>query len=152
MPLLCVQNHDSSWKTPPIVVPHRWMVRRYQDLVCWQLANDLKREVYRLLKDSPSGRRDIRFANQLRDAAGSGPANLAEAFACYRHKESARYARIAKASLTETHNHIADGIDRGHWTQEAGSPVVTLADRAIGATTKWLLYLSSSDDPPSADS
>jgi four helix bundle protein len=127
------------------------MVRRYQDLVCWQLANDLKREVYGLLKRSQAAHRDIRFTDQLRDAAGSGPANLAEAFACYRHKESARYARIAKASLTETHNHVGDGIDRGYWTEESCSGALKLADRAIGATTKWLVYLSSSDDPPSAD-
>ena len=91
-------------------MPHRGMVRRYQDLVCWQLANELKREVYRLLNESPSVRLDIRFTNQLRDSASSGPANLSEAFGCYRHKESARYARIAKASLTETHNHVCDGI------------------------------------------
>jgi four helix bundle protein len=127
------------------------MVRRYQDLVCWQLAHELKREVYRLLRESQTARRDIRFANQLGDAAGSGPANLAEAFACYRHKETARYARIAKASLTETHNHLGDGVDRGHWTEERSRAALTLADRAIGATTRWLLYLTSSDDPSSAD-
>jgi hypothetical protein len=34
-----------------IVVLHRRMVRRYQELVCWQLANDLKREAYRLRSD-----------------------------------------------------------------------------------------------------
>jgi four helix bundle protein len=124
------------------------MVRRYQDLACWQLANDLKREVYKLLTESASARRDLDFASQLRDAAGSGPANISEAFACYRHKESARYARIAKSSLTETHNHLADGVDRGHWTAERSTDVRHLAERAIGATTKWLAYLSSSDDPP----
>jgi four helix bundle protein len=130
------------------VVPDRRMVRRYQDLICWQLADELKREVYRLLKESPSGCRDLRFADQLRAAASSGAANLSEAFGYFRHKEGARYARIAKASLTETHNHLRDGIDREHWTAERCRPVLSLTDRAIGATTRWLLYLSSSDDPP----
>ena len=128
------------------------MVRRYQDLVCWQLANELKREVYRLLKESRSGRRDIKFADQLRASASSGPANLSEAFGYFRHREGARYVRIAKASLTETHNHLCDGIDREHWTEERCRPVLSLADRAIGATTRWLIYLTSSDDPPLADS
>jgi four helix bundle protein len=128
------------------------MVRRYQDLVCWQLANELKREVYRFLKQSRPGSRDIKVADQLRDAASSGPANRSDAFGHFRHKESARYARIAKASLTETHNHLRDGVDREHWTEERCRPLLTLADRAIGATTRWLIYLSSSDDPPLADS
>jgi four helix bundle protein len=123
------------------------MVQRYQDLVCWQLANDLKREVYALLVESPSARRDLDFANQLRDAASSGPANISEAFSSYRHKESARYARIAKNSLTETHNHLGDGVDRGHWTAERITNELKLAERAIGATTKWMAYLSSSEGP-----
>ena len=124
------------------------MVSRYQDLVCWQLANELKREVYKLLDDSPSVRRDFDFARQLRRAASSGPANLSEGFAHYRHKESARYVRIAKGTLTETHNHLGDGIDRGYWTAERCEPLRNLADRAIGATTEWLKYLMSSVEPP----
>jgi four helix bundle protein len=124
------------------------MVRRYQDLDCWRLANDLKREVYALLAESPPAARDLDFVSQIRDAASSGPANISEAFACYRHKESARYARIAKCSLTETHNHLGDGVDRGHWTAGRIAAGLKLADRAIGATTRWIAYLSSSDDPP----
>jgi hypothetical protein len=78
----------------------------------------------------------------------SGPANLSEGFAHYRHKESARYVRIAKGTLTETHNHPGDGIDRGYWTAERCEPLRNLADRAIGATTEWLKYLTSSAEPP----
>ena len=59
--------------------------------------------------------------------------------------------RIAKASLTETHNHLRDGVDREHWTEERCRPVLILADRAIGAATGWLIYLASSDDPPLAN-
>ena len=124
------------------------MVRRYEDLDCWRLANDLKRAVYGLLEESASARKDLDFASQLRDAASSGPANISEAFACYRHKESGRYARIAKASLTETHNHLGDGVDRGYWTAARITSERKLAERAIGATTKWMAYLSSSDEPP----
>jgi four helix bundle protein len=127
------------------------MVRRYQDLDCWRLANDLKREVYALLAESLAAQRDFDFARQLRDAASSGPANISEAFACYRHKESARYARIAKGSLTETHNHLGDGVDRGYWTAERNAGELKLAERAIGATTRWMAYLSSSDAPPPYD-
>ena len=115
--------------------------------MCWQLADELKREVYKLLEDSPSARRDFDFARQLRRAASSGPTNLSEAFAYYKHKESAKFVRIAKGSLTETHNHLGDGVDRGHWTAERCEASRQLADRAIGATTEWLRYLMSSEEP-----
>jgi hypothetical protein len=50
-------------------------VRRYQDLVCWQLANELKRGVYALLDESRGASRDFGFCDQLKGAASSGPAN-----------------------------------------------------------------------------
>jgi four helix bundle protein len=125
-------------------------VRRYQDLECWRLADELKRECYRRLDDSPSATHDFDFARQLRRSASSGPANLAEGFGYYRHKESAKFIRIAKSSLTETDNHLVDGVDRGHWTARRCEATRHLADRAIGATTRWLKYLMSSEEPPLA--
>jgi four helix bundle protein len=77
----------------------------------------------------------------------SGPANIAEGFAHYKHKECAKYVRVAKGSLAETDNHLGDGIDRGHWTRERSETARRLADRAIGATTEWLKYLMSSEEP-----
>jgi four helix bundle protein len=73
---------------------------------------------------------DREFSHQLQSAASSAPANPAEAFAVYSHPEAARYARIARASLIEAHNHIGDGADRGFWTQEAATEHQALADRA----------------------
>jgi four helix bundle protein len=90
--------------------------RRYQDLDVWLLANELKKKVYALV-DRSTARDDRRFCEQIRDSAASAPSNLAEGFACYKHPEFARYARFAKASLTETHNHLGDGVDRHHITR-----------------------------------
>jgi len=122
-------------------------VSRYEDLDCWQLANELKRAVYELIDCSPAAARDFRFRDQLRDAAGSGPANLAEAFGYYHHGDSARFARIAKASLTETHNHLLDGVDRRFWTTARVEPAIVLARRAIGATVGWIRRLSTTSAP-----
>lgn len=56
--------------------------RRYEELVAWQLANELKRKVYALV-DQSSARDDRRFCEQIKDSAASAPRNLAEGFACY---------------------------------------------------------------------
>src|SRR3954466_2169232 len=122
-------------------------VRRYQDLDCWKLANELKCRVYELVETSPAAK-DLRFRDQLIDAASSAPSNISEGFACYRHKEGARYARIAKASLTETDNHLNDGTNRRHWTRERVGPLLILADRAIGATVGWIRHLETTEAPP----
>ena len=71
----------------------------------------------------------------------------AEAFGCYRHPESARYARIARSSEFETHNHLGDGVDRRYWSSREAKKRQALADRAIGAVTRWLQYLMETDAP-----
>jgi four helix bundle protein len=121
-------------------------VRRYEDLVAWQLSNELKKNVYALI-DRSAARSDRRFCDQVRDAAASGPSNLAEGFGSYRHPEFARYTRIAKASLAETHNHLGDGVDRRHWSRDDAEPLRHLADRAIGACVRLLQYLERTDAP-----
>jgi len=122
--------------------------KRYQDLVAWQLANELKKKVYALI-DASSARDDRKFCDQLKDSAASATRNLSEGFGCYRHPEFARYVRIAKSSLTETHNHLGDGVDRGHWPPQHAAPLQELADRAIGACVRLLRYLESTEAPRS---
>jgi four helix bundle protein len=121
-------------------------VTRYEDLDCWMLANELKLRVYDLIERSPANQ-DFDFRDQLRDSASSGPSNLSESFAHYRHPDAARFARIAKSSLTETHNHLGDGVDRKYWTAEDAAPLLFLAKRAIGATTGWIRHLETSKAP-----
>ena len=120
--------------------------RRYEELVAWQLANELKQKVYALV-DRSTARDERRFCDQIKDSAASAPRNLAEGIACYRHPEFARYVRIAKASLTETHNHLGDGVDRRHWSPQDAEPLKQHANRAVGACVRLLQYLESTDAP-----
>jgi four helix bundle protein len=121
-------------------------IRRYQDLVAWQLANELKQRVYALV-DQTLARDDRKFCDQIKDSAASAPRNLAEGFGCYLHPEFARYTRVAKASLIETHNHLSDGVDRHHWTHPQAIALQQHADRAIGACVRLLRHLESTDAP-----
>ena len=120
--------------------------RRYQDLVAWQLANKLKIGVYEII-DTSTARNDFRFATQVKQAASSAPANLAEGFGAYHHGEFARYVRIAGSSLFEVHCHLGDGVDRGHWSRKIASDQQQLANRAIRACTGLLRYLARSKAP-----
>ena len=129
-----------------IATAGRVAVRRYSDLVAWQLAHELKLKVYALVDRTPA-REDRRFCDQIKDAAASAPRNLAEGFGCYRHPEFARYTRIAKASLIETHQHLGDGTDRHHWPPREAVALQQLADRATGACVRLLHYLETTEAP-----
>ena len=94
-------------------------------------------------------RRDVKFRNQIRDSAASGPRNIAEGWGRYYPVQNAPYVRIAKGSLEETVNHLFHGKKRKYFAPEDFDKAFRLADRALGATTRYLLYLESCEkDPP----
>ena len=73
-------------------------VWRFQDLVAWQLADQLRQVVIGYLaKDSL--KRDYKLHAQLSDAASSGPKNIAEGFGRKSHREFARFCHIAHRVL-----------------------------------------------------
>ena len=73
---------------------------KFEDLVMWQKAHQLVLRVYRLTKTYP---KDEMFGivTQMRRAAFSVPANIAEGFKRKGRPDKARIMNIAQASLEE---------------------------------------------------
>ena len=115
-------------------------VRRFQDLVCWQLSNELKRAVY-LLADSPAVCKDFAFRDQMRDAAASAPRNIAEGFGRRTGSDFSRFLDIARASLNECENHFEDAVDRGYLDKSGCEALTIQARRAAGAIAALQRYL-----------
>ena len=121
-------------------------VRSFDELDAWQLANELKLEVY-ALTESGSVTRDFKFREQLRDAAASGPRNIAEGFGRYKPPQFRQFLDVAIASLMETSNHLRDGVDRKHFTPQDIAPLLPLAKRATGAALGLKSYLKDANPP-----
>ena len=122
------------------------IARRYQDLDCWQLSNDLKQRVYAFIAQQPASK-DFEFCDQIRRSARGAPRTIAEGFGRFRPKEFARYLEFARASLMETQNHLGDALDSKYITAEEHAVLFKLADRAIGASTRLHQYLKTCKTP-----
>ncbi len=120
-------------------------VRRFQDLVAWQLARDLKLLAYDLCR-RPGVQRNFTLHDQLKDAARSAPRNIAEGFGRFKHADFAR-VRIAKASEAELLNHFLDARDSGHLEEQELQKYEHAARKAIKAANGLLRYLDSTSDP-----
>ena len=72
----------------------------FQDLTVWQRAHEFVLMVYRLTSGFPS-RETFGLTNQLRRAAVSIPANIAEGFRRKGQGDKVRMLNIAQASLEE---------------------------------------------------
>ena len=116
------------------------IARHYKDLVCWQLAVEVRKKVYAITA-RPSVAKDFKFCQQIRESARSAPRNIAEGFGRYRPAEFAHFLEIARGSLEETHNHTNDAVDSGHVDAKECATVCRVIDRAAKATVKLILYL-----------
>jgi len=119
---------------------------RYEDLVVWRLSKQLREGVLALTATGPASR-DFRFRDQIRDSAASAARNIAEGFGRGGDAEFAAFLRIARGSLTETHNSLGDGRDRGYFTDVQTDGLQFLAGRAAKAASGLIRYLES----PAAD-
>ena len=113
------------------------MARTFEELLAWQLANELKLEVLDLVSKPPA-HRDFKFRDQILDSSSSGPSNIAEGFGRGRPAEFARFLEFAKASIAETRNHLIDAHARGYIADRLFSRLSNLA-RAAERTTTGLL-------------
>ena len=127
-------------------------VRRYEDLLVWQLASGLRDKVFTLTEKGAVSR-NFKFRDQIRESSSSAPANIAEGFGRFRPREFAFFVRIARASLLETRNHLQDGQNKKYFTEADAADLLKLQVRATVAATRLLKYLDSCDGnvPPTAE-
>jgi four helix bundle protein len=80
-------------------------VQNYRELIVWQKAMGLAKLCYQVTKRFP---REEMFGltSQIRGAAGSIPANIAEGQGRAHTKEYLNYLSIAKRSLAEVETHL----------------------------------------------
>ena len=128
-----------------IMHKRRTVARRVQDLIVWQLADELKVSVYKLTDSGPAAR-DWKFRDQLRDAAGSTTRNISEGFGRFRHKQFAVFLEYARGSLFEISDCLIDGVTRKHWTRSAVEREIRLCKRATKATTRFIEFLKNNPD------
>ncbi|MGH7526721.1 MAG: four helix bundle protein [Gemmatimonadales bacterium] len=88
-------------------------IRRFEDLIAWQKARILTRKVYRVSRAGDFAR-DYDLARQIRSAAVSVMANVAEGFERSRRGELLQFLSVAKASCGEVRSHLYVAVDAGY--------------------------------------
>jgi four helix bundle protein len=122
------------------------VARRFQDLEAWQLANEVKREVFALTETGPATK-DFEFRDQIRNSAASAPRNIAEGFGRFRPRDFARGCEVANGELHETESSLDDGHDRRYFTGADVERVRQLVQRAQKTTSRLIIYLRTCPEP-----
>lgn len=84
----------------------------FEELECYRLARDLRKELVALAKTFPADER-FRLSDQLIRAARSITANIAEGFGRFHYQENLQFCRMARGSLSECLDHLNAALDEG---------------------------------------
>jgi four helix bundle protein len=103
--------------------------KRYERLQAWQACHQVVMAVYRLTSEWPTTER-FGLVSQLRRAAISAAANLAEGSAKRGPRESRRYIDVTLGSLAEVSYYLKLALDLGYLRRGQWGEVEALRDHA----------------------
>lgn len=89
----------------------------------WQNAFNLSIDVFKLTSSLPRSE-DYGLTSQLRRAANSISANIAEGFGRNTSKDKNQFYIIARGSAFETQNHLLYGRDAGYFESESTDTLI----------------------------
>lgn len=123
-----------------------------QKLKIWQKSMDLVEACYRVSSSFP---REEQFGllSQIKRAATSVPANIAEGYGRWNIREFARFLAIANGSLRELETHILIAKRLGYLTSEGATPIIESASEvakmiyALGLKIRSRLMTEEADRP-----
>lgn len=88
-------------------------IERFEDLDCWKEARQLTKEVYSTSKQE-TFKKDYSLTDQVRRAATSIMANIAEGFSRQGDREFVQFLFISKSSASELQSHLYVALDQDY--------------------------------------
>lgn len=91
-------------------------ITRFEDIEAWQLGRELKQAIYTASKKGDFAK-DFPLRDQIRRAAISVTANIAEGFERGGNREFVQFLSTSKGSCGELQDHLYTAVDEGYLTQ-----------------------------------
>lgn len=112
-----------------------------QNLQVWQRSVSLAKRIYaQVLPIMPEDEK-WSLSNQLKRAAQSVPANIAEGHGRYYYQESVRFCYIARGSLQETFSHLFLARELGYLSNETFAPISAEISEILRMLNGYIAYL-----------
>jgi len=80
-------------------------IKSFEDLEVWKIGKEITLQIYKLTQNFPKDE-IFGMTSQIRRAASSVPANIAEGFGRYHYLDKAKFYLNARGSLYELKSHL----------------------------------------------
>jgi carbamoyl-phosphate synthase large subunit len=111
--------------------------RHFKELQCWQLADELRREVIAICSTPPASKH-LTFCDSFQDAAGSVCHNISEGFKRFSSPEIVRFFRYAVSSLAEVQDHLQECLSRRFVSKETFDRLWELSEHTNAKTLNFM--------------
>jgi len=118
-------------------------ISRFEDLDCWQEARILVKQIYSLCA-GVDFKKDFSLADQVKRAATSIMANIAEGFSRKGDKEFIQFLFISKSSAAELQSHLYIALDQKYINQSQFEEAFEKADKIQRKISNLIKYLRGS--------
>ncbi len=102
-------------------------IERFEDVIAWQKARVLTREIYKVTRQSNFAR-DFGLSSQIQRAAVSVMSNIAEGFERAGLGERVQFVSIAKASCAEVRSQLYIALDVEYISPEQFNDLITKSE------------------------
>lgn len=103
------------------------MIEKVEDLLVWQEARILNKEVYLITAKFPKDE-EYNIKKHLKQCSRNIPGNIAEGFGRYHYQESMQFYRIARGSLNELKSDLYLSFDLEYINKEELSEMLNRID------------------------
>ena len=114
--------------------------KKFEEIIAWQKARNATRRVYEIT-GAGSFSKDFGLRDQIRRAAVSIMANIAEGQGRHSNKEFANFLNIAHGSVAETQSHLYVALDLAYMTESDFTELYDLLGEVARITMSLMQHL-----------
>ncbi|EHO40241.1 S23 ribosomal protein [Caldithrix abyssi DSM 13497] len=120
-------------------------ITSFTDLDVWKKGREIRIEIYKLCKTLPREEKFV-LIDQMKRAAISVTANIAEGFGRYHFKENIQFLRMARGSLYELLDHLITCKDQNFIKEESFKKIEDIIYTNIKMINQFIKYLNGREN------
>lgn len=124
------------------------MYKSFKDMPVWVDAVNLAEDIFHMTENLPR-KEDYGFTSQIRRAALSMSANIAEAYGRYHTMDKLNFYYFCRGSITETQSHIEYGLKVNYISKNDYELINEKLDKLLLEINKIILTLKRNHQPSS---